>query len=252
MKKVISGDDSATAQNLTDATLFLHYMNYIVFGGSRGIGSVVVDGLVSQGHSVWSVSRSGKAAAGALGIAWDAVSDEVPPGLPSEIHGVVYAPGSINLKPFRGLKLDEFRADFELNAMGAVKALQACLPGMKLAGKASVVLFSTVAVQTGMSFHASIAMAKGAIEGLTRSLAAEWAPQIRVNAVAPSLVNTDLASRLLSTPEKVEASGKRHPLQRIGEPNDIASVVLFLLGDGSDWITGQVMSVDGGMGSLRT
>ena len=227
-------------------------MNYIVFGGSRGIGSVVVDGLVSQGHSVWSVSRSGKAAAGALGIAWDAVSDEVPPGLPSEIHGVVYAPGSINLKPFRGLKLDEFRADFELNAMGAVKALQACLPGMKLAGKASVVLFSTVAVQTGMSFHASIAMAKGAIEGLTRSLAAEWAPQIRVNAVAPSLVNTDLASRLLSTPEKVEASGKRHPLQRIGEPNDIASVVLFLLGDGSDWITGQVMAVDGGMGSLRT
>ena len=227
-------------------------MNYIVFGGSRGIGSVVVDGLVSQGHSVWSVSRSGKAAAGALGIAWDAVSDEVPPGLPSEIYGVVYAPGSINLKPFRGLKLDEFRADFELNAMGAVKALQACLPGMKLAGKASVVLFSTVAVQTGMSFHASIAMAKGAIEGLTRSLAAEWAPQIRVNAVAPSLVNTDLASRLLSTPEKVEASGKRHPLQRIGEPNDIASVVLFLLGDGSDWITGQVMAVDGGMGSLRT
>jgi len=227
-------------------------MNYIVFGGSRGIGSVVVDGLVSQGHSVWSVSRSGKAAAGAVGIAWDSVSDEVPPGLPSEIHGVVYAPGSINLKPFRGLKLDEFRADFELNAMGAVKALQACFPGMKLARKASVVLFSTVAVQTGMSFHASIAMAKGAIEGLTRSLAAEWAPQIRVNAVAPSLVNTDLASRLLSTPEKVEASGKRHPLQRIGEPNDIASVVLFLLGDGSDWITGQVMAVDGGMGSLRT
>lgn len=226
-------------------------MNYIVFGGSRGIGSVVVDGLVSQGHSVWSVSRSGKAAAGALGIAWDAVSDEVPPGLPSEIHGVVYAPGSINLKPFRGLKLDEFRADFELNAMGAVKALQACFPGMKLAGKASVVLFSTVAVQTGMSFHASIAMAKGAIEGLTRSLAAEWAPQIRVNAVAPSLVNTDLASRLLSTPEKVEASGKRHPLQRMGEPQDIASAVEFLLGAGSDWMTGQILAIDGGMGSLR-
>ena len=226
-------------------------MNYIVFGGSRGIGSVVVDGLVSQGHSVWSVSRSGKAAAGAVGIAWDAISDEAILDLPSEIHGVVYAPGSINLKPFRGLKLDEFRADFELNAMGAVKALQACLPAMKSAGKASVVLFSTVAVQSGMSFHASIAMAKGAIEGLTRSLAAEWAPLIRVNAIAPSLVNTDLAARLLSTPEKVEASGKRHPLQRVGEPNDIASAVLFLLGEGSDWMTGQVMAVDGGMGSLR-
>lgn len=186
-------------------------MNYIVFGGSRGVGASVVGGLVSQGHSVWSVSRSGEAAAGATGIAWDAISDEVIPGLPAEIHGLVYAPGSINLKPFRGLKLDEFRADFEINAMGAVKALQACLPGMKLAGKVSVVLFSTVAVQTGMSFHASIAMAKGAIEGLTRSLAAEWAPQIRVNAVAPSLVNTDLASRLLSTPKSGSQWQKTSP-----------------------------------------
>ena len=226
-------------------------MNYIVFGGSRGIGSAVVESLVSQGHAVWSVSRNGQAPSGAHPIAWDAISDEPILDLPSEIHGVVYAPGSINLKPFRGLKLEEFRADFELNAMGAVKALQACLPAMKSAGKASVVLFSTVAVQSGMSFHASIAMAKGAIEGLTRSLAAEWAPQIRVNAIAPSLVNTDLAARLLSTPEKVEASGKRHPLQRVGEPNDIASAVLFLLGEGSDWMTGQVMAVDGGMGSLR-
>jgi 3-oxoacyl-[acyl-carrier protein] reductase len=226
-------------------------MNYIVFGGSRGIGSAVVESLVSQGHAVWSVSRNGQAPSGAHPIAWDAISDEPILDLPSEIHGVVYAPGSINLKPFRGLKLEEFRADFELNAMGAVKALQACLPAMKSAGKASVVLFSTVAVQSGMSFHASIAMAKGAIEGLTRSLAAEWAPLIRVNAIAPSLVNTDLAARLLSTPEKVEASGKRHPLQRVGEPQDIASAVEFLLGAGSDWMTGQILAIDGGMGSLR-
>lgn len=226
-------------------------MNYIIFGGSRGIGNAVVESLVSAGHQVWSVSRSGDAPIGTTGIAWDALSDSSIDGLPSEIHGVVYAPGSINLKPFRGLKLDEFRQDYELNALGAVKALQSCLAGMKAAGKASVVLFSTVAVQSGMGFHASIAMAKGAIEGLTRSLAAEWAPQIRVNAVAPSLVNTDLAARLLSTPEKVEASGKRHPLQRVGEPADIASAVLFLLGDGSDWMTGQVMAVDGGLGSLR-
>ena len=226
-------------------------MNYIVFGGSRGIGSAVVESLVLQGHAVWSVSRNGQAPSGAHPIAWDAISDEPILDLPSEIHGVVYAPGSINLKPFRGLKLEEFRADFELNAMGAVKALQACLPAMKSAGKASVVLFSTVAVQSGMSFHASIAMAKGAIEGLTRSLAAEWAPQIRVNAIAPSLVNTDLAARLLSTPEKVEASGKRHPLQRVGEPQDIAAAVEFLLGASSDWMTGQILAIDGGMGSLR-
>lgn len=226
-------------------------MNYIVFGGSRGIGAAVVESLMLEGHAVWSVSRSGDAPSSATGIVWDALLDEIPQDLPDVIHGVVYAPGSINLKPFRGLKLDEFRHDYELNALGAVKALQSCLAGMKAAGSASVVLMSTVAVQSGMSFHASIAMAKGAIEGLTRSLAAEWAPQIRVNAVAPSLVNTDLAARLLSTPEKVEASGKRHPLQRVGEPADIASAVLFLLGDGSTWMTGQVMAVDGGLGSLR-
>lgn len=226
-------------------------MNYVIFGGSRGIGNAVAAGLVAEGHKVWSVSRSGDAPSGAQAVVWDALSDEIPQDLPDVIHGVVYAPGSINLKPFRGLKLEEFRHDYELNALGAVKALQACLAGMKSAGSASVVLMSTVAVQSGMSFHASIAMAKGAIEGLTRSLAAEWAPQIRVNAVAPSLVNTDLAARLLSTPEKVEASGKRHPLQRVGEPADIASAVKFLLSDGSDWMTGQVMAVDGGLGSLR-
>jgi NAD(P)-dependent dehydrogenase (short-subunit alcohol dehydrogenase family) len=247
----ITRQEGCDIQNLSDTTLFLKYMNYVVFGGSRGIGAAVVERMMNEGHAIWAVSRSGEAADGATGIAWDAISDEAILDLPSEIHGVVYAPGSINLKPFRGLKLEEFRADFELNAMGAVKALQACLPAMKTAGKASVVLFSTVAVQSGMSFHASIAMAKGAIEGLTRSLAAEWAPQIRVNAIAPSLVNTDLAARLLSTPEKVEASGKRHPLQRVGEPQDIAAAVEFLLSAGSDWMTGQIMAIDGGMGSLR-
>ncbi len=226
-------------------------MNYVVFGGSRGIGAAVVERLMNEGHAIWAVSRSGEVPMGVQSIVWDALSDEPIAGLPDTIDGVVYAPGSINLKPFRGLKLEEFRADYEINAMGAVKALQACLPAMKTAGKASVVLFSTVAVQSGMSFHASIAMAKGAIEGLTRSLAAEWAPQIRVNAIAPSLVNTDLAARLLSTPEKVEASGKRHPLQRVGEPQDIAAAVEFLLGAGSDWMTGQILAIDGGMGSLR-
>lgn len=226
-------------------------MNYVIFGGSRGIGSAVVDLLLNQGHDVWSVSRNGDKRFGLNSLVWDAISDDDVQGLPDVIHGMVYAPGSITLKPFRGLKLIDFRADYEVNALGAVKALQACLPAMKAANKASVVLMSTVAVQVGMGFHASISMAKGALEGLTRSLAAELAPQIRVNAVAPSLVNTDLAAKLLSSPEKVEASGKRHPLQRVGEVNDIARAIIYFLGEDSDWVTGQILSVDGGLGVIR-
>ncbi len=226
-------------------------MNYAIFGGSKGIGYAVAEQLLNEGHTVWVYSRSGTAPSGAISMVWDSETDQQPADLPQELHGVVYAPGSINLKPFRGLKLEDFQKDLSVNFFGAVKALQACLPSLKSAPAASVVLFSTVAVAQGMPFHASIASAKGAIEGLVRSLAAELAPSIRVNAVAPSLVNTPLAARLLSTPEKIEASGKRHPLQRIGESSDIANAVAFLLNPANSWITGQILSVDGGMSSLK-
>lgn len=225
-------------------------MNYAVFGGSQGIGFEVAQQLIGQGHTVWVYSRSGNGPVGAHTIAWDAVEDAAVE-IAETLDGVVYAPGSINLKPFRGLKIDEFRKDLEINFLGAVKALQLCLPALKLSPSASVVLFSTVAVAQGMPFHASIASAKGAVEGLVRSLAAELAPNIRVNAVAPSLVNTPLASRLLSSPEKIEASGKRHPLQRVGEARDIANAVLFLLNPENTWITGQILAVDGGMSALK-
>lgn len=227
------------------------FMNYAIFGGSKGIGHAVAEQLLREGHSVWVFSRSGSGPHGATSVIWDAEGEDVPSDLPAELHGFVYAPGSINLKPFRGLKLEDFQKDLSVNFFGAVKALQACLPALKLAPSASVVLFSTVAVAQGMPFHASIASAKGAIEGLVRSLAAELAPTIRVNAVAPSLVNTPLAARLLSTPEKVEASGKRHPLQRVGESADIAHAVAFLLSPSNSWITGQILAVDGGMSSLK-
>ena len=138
-----------------------------------------------------------------------------------------------------------------MDVLGAVQVIQGCLTALKASSNASIVLFSTVAVQTGMGFHASIASSKGAIEGLTRSLAAEWAPQIRVNAIAPSLVNTELAARLLSTPEKAEASARRHPLGRVGEASDPAALVRFLLSPEANWITGQVWGVDGGLGNLK-
>jgi NAD(P)-dependent dehydrogenase (short-subunit alcohol dehydrogenase family) len=165
---------------------------------------------------------------------------------------VVYAPGTINLKPFHRISMDDFKKEMEVNFFGAVRVLQACLKGLKKSSTPSVVLYSTVAVQTGMGFHAGIASAKGAIEGLTRSLAAEWAPsKIRVNAIAPSLTETPLASALLSTPEKKEASDKRHPLGRIGSSEDIAASTVFLLSPQSSWMTGQILHVDGGMSTLK-
>lgn len=171
--------------------------------------------------------------------------------LPSKIHGLVYCPGSINLKPFHRIKITDFENDFKLQVLGAIKVIQEVLPRLKNEDGASIVLFSTVAVQQGFNFHSQVAASKGAIEGLTRSLSAELAPNIRVNCVAPSLTDTPLAAKLLSSDEKREANANRHPLNRIGSAQDIASIVEFLLSEKSSWITGQIIHVDGGMSSIK-
>lgn len=227
---------------------------FIVAGGSRGIGAEITAGLLEAGHHVICISRTQPEieAARLQWIRHDFNSEEPLSGLPETCHGLVYCPGSIQLRSFRSLKPADFQKDLDINLLGAVKMLQAAMPSLKNAGHASVVLFSTVAVAQGMPFHSSIAAAKAAVEGLGISLAAEWAPHIRVNVVAPSLVNTPLAAGLLSTPEKAEASAKRHPLQRIGTPADMAAAALFLLSDASSWMTGQVMNIDGGLSVLRT
>ncbi|RZJ42499.1 MAG: SDR family oxidoreductase [Chryseobacterium sp.] len=171
---------------------------------------------------------------------------------PDVIDGLVYAPGSINLKPFNRLTVEDFKNDFEINVLGAVKTIQKLLPNLKKSESASVVLFSSIAAKLGMPFHASISASKSAVEGLTKSLAAELSSQkIRVNAIAPSLTDTKLASQLLSTPEKVEASGKRHPLQRIGTADEMAKMTEFLLSSNSGWITGQIIGIDGGMSNTK-
>jgi NAD(P)-dependent dehydrogenase (short-subunit alcohol dehydrogenase family) len=149
------------------------------------------------------------------------------------------------------LQDEDFLEDFRVNTLGAVRAIRTFLPLLKRSERASIVLFSTVAVRTGMSFHASIASAKGAIEGLTRSLAAEFAPKIRVNAIAPSLTDTPLAASLLATEQKRQVADKRHPLQRVGQPEDIANAAVYLLDQQSSWVTGQILHVDGGMSSLK-
>lgn len=229
-------------------------MQAVVVGGSGGIGRAVVQGFIDRGYSVTNISRTPAAHKGVDCYTWDATSKEAPPQLDGPIHALVYLPGTINLKPFKNLKMDDFEHDLRVNFLGAVEILQAYLPqieeGAQECTNTTVTFMSTVAVQTGFSYHASISAAKGAIEGMTRSLAAELAPRIRVNAVAPSLTQTPLSEVIIDTDLKLEASKKRHPLKRIGSPEDLAEAILYLATEKSRWITGQILHVDGGISSI--
>jgi NAD(P)-dependent dehydrogenase (short-subunit alcohol dehydrogenase family) len=227
--------------------------NLLIVGGSSGIGKSLAEMAIAEGANVVIASRSNPGLSGATYISLDVTEMETSiDGLPDELHGLVYAPGTINLKPFNRISLDVFQQDLDINVMGAIKVLQASFKSLKAAKGASVVLFSTVASKLGMNFHSSIATAKGAVEGLGKSLAAEWAVHsIRVNILAPSLTDTPLAERLLATPEKQEASDKRHPIGRYGKPEDLAHMARLLLSDEGSWVTGQVIGIDGGVGSLK-
>lgn len=231
--------------------------NILIIGGTSGIGLQTAKLLQEKGAYVIVASRKQSEEAEALNLyhlPLDVLrfDDGFLSKLPDELHGLVYCPGNIKLKPFERLQADDFRNDFELNVMGAVQVLKAVVPRLKKAAGASVVLFSTVAAQLGMPYHTSIATAKAAVQGLVVSLAAEYATsQIRFNAIAPSLTNTPLAGNLLGSPEKTEAAARRHPLGRIGTPQDMGSAVLFLLSEDSGWITGQILHIDGGMSSVK-
>jgi 3-oxoacyl-[acyl-carrier protein] reductase len=231
--------------------------NIFIVGGSSGIGLELVKVLSDNHHEIYVGSRTADTLAqipGVHHIPMDVTAETFDLGtLPDNLQGLVYCPGTIVLKPFQRLSIDDFKEDFNINLLGAVKVIQGCIKQLKKSRTgASIVLFSTVAVKTGMAFHASVASAKAAVEGLTRSLAAEFAPRIRVNAIAPSLTDTPLAQNLLSSEEKRKASADRHPLKRIGTPQEIAGAAAHLLSDAGTWITGQVLPIDGGMSSLRT
>ena len=226
---------------------------YLLIGGSYGIGSDIIDQLPAGSEIiVASRTREGLVSKPVKHIPFNVLEDTLPlDQLPLKIDGFAYCPGSINLRPFRGLKAEAFTNDFEINVMGAVRCLQSIQPLLAASEQASVVLFSTVAVQTGMPFHASVAASKGALEGLARSLAAEWAPKVRVNVIAPSITDTPLANRFLNNDAKKEKASLRHPLKRIGTTEDVAQLATFLLTDKSSWMTGQVLGLDGGMSSLN-
>lgn len=227
--------------------------NYVIIGGSSGIGKALTEKLsftnkvfaTFHQHEVLSSQNRSFHFLNVL---------EAKPAFdffPEVIDGLVYCPGSILLKPIHRLTTTDFANDYALNVIGAVKTIQAALPYMKLSTSASIVLFSTFAVQTGMPFHSMVASSKGAVEGLCRALAAELAPHVRVNCIAPSLTATPLSQTLINTEEKLNVLNQRHPLKRIGTAEDIASLASFLLSEESSWMTGQVLHLDGGMSSIK-
>ena len=227
---------------------------YLVVGGATGIGAAVVQHLHGLGHQLIVTSRDPDTVSTGNGITahcFDASQSDESLPLPELLDGVVYCPGSITLKPFARTTRRDFENDLEVNLHGAVAVLQQALPALKRADAASVILFSSVAASTGLGFHASIAAAKGAVEGLGKSLAAELAPKIRVNVIAPSLTDTSLAGNLLGSTEKRELAANRHPLKTVGSPQDIAQLVTFLLSNASAFMTGQILRPDGGLSSVR-
>ena len=227
---------------------------FLVVGGSSGIGLQVTNQLAAAGHTVHAtynthaIENAGNIHYHNLNVLDENINLDF---LPASIEGIVYCPGAISLRPFNRIPADDFIKDYTLQVVGAVKIIQAALPKLKESKNGSIVLFSTVAVQLGLNFHSLVASSKGAIEGLTKALSAELAPTIRVNCIAPSLTNTPLAASLLNSDQKMDANAQRHPLKRVGTPLDIANAVEFLLTDKSSWVTGQILSIDGGMSTIK-
>ena len=227
--------------------------NILLIGGSTGIGYELSQKLKKDNNLFISTRDQGKFNDPNIKThELDLDKEFETDWLPDHLDGFVYLPGTINLRPFKGLKPSVFLDDFNINVMGCVKILQKVLPKIQVAENPSIVMFSTVAVKIGMPFHSSVSSSKGAIEGLTRSLAAEFAPKIRVNSIAPSILDTPLAEKFLNSETKLENSRNRHPLKEIGSPKDISEIVKFLLEDNSKWMTGQIIPFDGGMSSVKT
>ena len=230
--------------------------NYLIIGASSGIGKKLAEQLSESGHQVIGTYCKNEIHSDHPGIRFYPLNvfdeDILFDFLPETLSGVIYCPGSINLRPFERIKPADFINDYNLQVVGAIRTIQAAVPKLKNSENAAIILFSTVAVQMGLPFHSQVSASKGAIEGLTKALAAEYAPKIRVNCIAPSLTDTPLAASLLNSDQKREANAQRHPLKRIGTTGDIANMVEFLLSSKASWITGQILHLDGGISTLKT
>lgn len=226
--------------------------NILLIGGSYGIGLAIAKEL-QYDCKIFIASRTmdDSSLLNCTHILFDATTDTLDKStLPEVLDGLIYCPGSINLRPFKGIKPETFESDLHLNFISMVKVIQSVLPQLTASEQASIVLFSSVAAQMGMPFHTSVAASKGAIEGFAKALAAEYAPKIRVNVIAPSLTDTPLADKFLNNDTKKEKSAERHPLKRFGKPEDMANMAQFLISEKSSWISGQIFHVDGGMSTL--
>lgn len=230
-------------------------MSFLVVGGSSCIGQEVASKLSNEKSNVIVLNRKDESIRGDLSIEvyrCDITDTSVElPDFDTPLEGLVYLPGTVNLKPFQNLTEEDYRKDWEINFLGATRVIRYYLPNLRKSRLSSIVLVSSVAAQQGMAYHASIAASKGAIEAFTRSLGAELAPKIRVNCVAPSLTETSLVRHLVKDEKMKAQAANRHPLKRIGQVEDIAEVIIFLLSQKSSWITGQVMHVDGGLSKIK-
>ena len=224
--------------------------NIVVVGGSKGIGQAIVNFLIEK-NKIFNISRTAplQSHANLTHYNCDILSDDLPDL--DAIDTLIYCPGSINLKPISRLKLDDFRDDFEINVVGAVKAIQHYLPKIKNGKNPSILLFSTVATKLGMPFHASVAAAKSGVEGITKSLGAELAPTIRVNAIAPTVTNTDLAAKLLRNERMIENITDRHPLKKFLKPQEVADLATFLISEKANSISGQIFELDCGIVNFK-
>lgn len=225
--------------------------NILIVGASSAMAQSLIHKLKEDGVNAIALSRQELAIPGVQTLKVESYQLNALPDIQETLHGLIYFPGSIALKPFHRTTDADFKQDLDIHLFGAIAVVQKYLPGLKSSGGASVVTIGTVATQVGMPYHASVSVSKGALQSLTQSLAAEYAPAIRFNMIAPSLTDTPMAERLLNTPEKRESAAKRSPLGKVGEPHDIAEMASFLLSDKSKWITGQTLHVDGGLGILR-
>ncbi len=222
----------------------------IIIGGSKGIGNAILNTLLPLAK-ITNISRSAPKQNhhNLMHYSYDVINDELPDI--DAADGLVYCPGSINLKPINRLTINDFKNDFEINVLGAVKAIKKYLPILKNGHKPSILLFSTVATKLGMPFHASVATSKSAVEGLTKSLGAELAPTVRINAIAPTVTDTDLASKLLTNERMIENIKERHPLKKYLQPYEVADMAAFLLSEKASSLSGQIFEIDCGIVNLK-